>query len=141
MAKNPFVHIELTTEDTERATSFYKKVFKWKLKPMKGMPYTMIDTGAKDVGGGIQPKPMAEAPTAWLAYVRVDDVKKTVAAAEAAGARVVVPYQPIPGMGALGIFIDPTGAALGVWEPGKKTAAPRRPAKAAAKKKRSSSRR
>ena len=41
----------------------------------------------------------------------------------------VAPYQPIPGMGAFGIFVDPTGAALGVWEP-----APKKPAKKAKKK-------
>jgi predicted enzyme related to lactoylglutathione lyase len=27
-----------------------------------------------------------------------------------------VAYQPIPGNGASGVFLDPTGAAFGIWE-------------------------
>jgi hypothetical protein len=29
---------------------------------------------------------------------------------------------PIGDMGAIGIFVDPTGATIGVWAPGKKPA-------------------
>lgn len=126
---NKFVHIELSTDDTGKAVGFYKKLFKWELTAMKGMPYTMINTGSKDVGGGIQPKQMPEAPTLWLPYVEVESVKKTVAKAKSLGGAVHVEYMPLPGMGAIGIFSDPTGAAIGVWEPAKA------PAKKPAKKK------
>ncbi len=118
---NTFIHFELTTDDTSSAQAFYKKLFKWKFAPMKGgMPYTMIDTGSKTGGAGLQKKPMPEAPTAWLAYVEVDDVKKTIAKAREAGAQVILEYQPIPAMGAFGIFTDPAGAMLGLWEAEKK---------------------
>ena len=36
--------------------------------------------------------------------------------AEKSGAKVLVAFQPIPGNGAIGVFVDPTGAAFGVWE-------------------------
>jgi hypothetical protein len=126
---NRFVHIELNTDDDGKAVGFYKKLFKWKLQPMKGMPYTMVETGSKEGGAGITKKPMPEAPAMWLPYVEVDSVKKTVAKAKSLGATVHVEYQPIPGMGALGIFADPTGGTIGVWE------AEARPAKKPAKKK------
>ena len=122
-----------STEDVPSARAFYKKLFKWKFAPMKGMPYTMIDTGSKTGGAGLQKKPMPEAPTAWLAYVEVDDVKKTLAKARDAGARIVLDYQPIPAMGAFGIFTDPAGAMLGVWEPAKKVKPKARPKKKAKK--------
>jgi len=133
---NPFVHIELNTGDIGRARSFYKNLFKWNLQLTPGMPYTMIDFGTKNtMGGGMQTKPMPDAPTQWLAYVQVDDVKQTVARARKLGAHIVVPYQTMPGMGAMGIFVDPTGGALGVWEPEKKparrAAKPAKPAKSA----------
>jgi predicted enzyme related to lactoylglutathione lyase len=130
---NNFAHIELNTDDAAAAKAFYKKVFDWKLKDMPmgpGMTYTMIDTGSRQTGGGLQKKPMPEAPTAWLPYVEVASVKRTIAKAKNLGAKVVVEYQPIPDMGAFGIFIDPTGAALGVWEKGKPA---RKPARKAAK--------
>jgi predicted enzyme related to lactoylglutathione lyase len=72
------------------------------------------------VGGGMQKKPMAEAPTMWLPYVEVDDVKETIAKARKAGATIFVEYESIGEMGAIGVFGDPTGAALGVWETAKK---------------------
>ena len=115
---NPFVHIELSTDDLAKAKKFYKAVFAWKLQDMKGMPYTMIDVG-KGTGGGMQKKPMP-GPTAWLAYVEVDDVKKTVAKAKKAGANIVLDYMAVGEMGALGVFVDPGGASLGVWEKAKK---------------------
>ena len=32
------------------------------------------------------------------------------------GANIVLDFQPLTGMGAIGVFVDPTGASLGVWE-------------------------
>jgi predicted enzyme related to lactoylglutathione lyase len=116
--KNNFVHVELSTDDVKKAEGFYKKLFKWKLQSPKGMDYTMIDTGAKNSGGGIQKKQMAGAPTAWLPYVEVKSVKKTISQAKKLGAEIPLEYMPIEGMGAIGIFQDPAGARLGVYEGG-----------------------
>jgi len=112
---NPFAHIELTTDNLKAAQKFYGKVFAWKLSDMPGMNYTMIDVG-NGVGGGMQSKPMPEAPTGWMPYVQVDDVKATIAKATKAGATAVLPYQEIGEMGAIGVFADPNGAMIGVWE-------------------------
>jgi len=140
---NAFVHVELSTDDLAKAKKFYKSLFDWKLDEMNGpAPYTMIGVG-KGTGGGMAKKTMPGTPTAWLPYVEVADVKKTLAQAAKAGARVVFDYHEIGAYGAIGIFVDPTGAALGVWQMAKK-AAPKKPAakkkaapkKAAPKKKR-----
>ncbi len=130
MAGNPFVHTELSADDVGAAKKFYKKLFDWDLSdagPEMGN-YTMIDVGRQMSGGGMTAKMMPKQPTAWLPYVEVDSVKKTMAKAVKAGATAMVPYQEIGGMGAIGVFVDPQGAALGVWELGK-------PAKKPAKKK------
>jgi predicted enzyme related to lactoylglutathione lyase len=138
---NPFVHIELSTDDLAKAKAFYKRVFKWKLSDQRmgpGMVYTLIDVG-QGVGGGMQKKPMPEAPTAWLPYVEVDDVPTTLAAARAAGAQVVLDTHDIGEMGFIGVFVDPTGAALGVWAVRKQAAkkpTKKKAAKKPAKKKR-----
>jgi uncharacterized protein len=109
---NAFAHIELNTEDLAAAKAFYKKVFDWKLSNLAG--YTMIDVG-RGTGGGMTKKQMKEQPTAWLPYVEVADVAATLQKAEKAGARVVVEPTDIGDMGAIGVFVDPTGAGLGVW--------------------------
>ena len=123
---NPFVHVELNTNDVASAKKFYKGLFKWKLKDVKMGPttYTMLDVG-KGVGGGMMTKPMPEAPYFWLSYVQVDDVKKTIAKARALGAQVIVDYKEVEGSGSLGIFADPSGAVLGVWQPRRKAPAKR----------------
>ena len=137
---NPFVHIELNASDLGAAKKFYKKVFDWKLTEMPGFGgYTMIDVGG-GVGGGMQNPPPGAGP-GWFAYVGVDSVKKTLAKAKKAGAKILMDYHPVGTMGALGVFMDPNGAPLGVWEaaktPAKKSAAKKKaaPKKKAAKKK------
>lgn len=118
---NAFVHIELNTDDLKRARGFYGKLFKWKIAAYPGMPsYLGVDTGKNSTGGGMQKKPMPEAPNAWLPYVEVDDVKKTIAKAKKLGAEIIVDFMPIGDMGAIGVFVDPSGAALGVWMATKK---------------------
>jgi predicted enzyme related to lactoylglutathione lyase len=133
---NPFAHVELNTKDLKAAKKFYTSVFDWKLLDVPS--YTMIEVG-KGVGGGMA-KAQKGAPTAWLPYVEVADVKKTIATAKKAGAQITLPYMSLGDMGEIGVFVDPTGAALGVWAPGKpvpkaKAKASKKPAKKAAKKK------
>jgi predicted enzyme related to lactoylglutathione lyase len=132
---NPFAHIELTTSDLAAAKKFYKKLFDWKLTdtPMgtSGAVYTMIAPG-KGAGGGMQAQPMPGAPVTWLPYVEVESVKRTLAKAEKAGAKVILPFMDIGSNGIIGIFVDPTGATLGVWSKAKSA---KKAAKKAAKKK------
>lgn len=127
---NPFVHVELNASDLGKAKKFYKKVFDWKLTDMPGMGYTMVDVGG-GVGGGMQSPPPGT-PPGWFAYVGVASVKKTLAKAQKAGATILMDYHPVGSMGALGVFADPNGAALGIWEA---AAPPKKSAKKAAKKK------
>ncbi len=124
MAKNAFVHTELSVDDVGAAKKFYKKLFDWKLADMgpEMGNYTMVDVGKRASGGGMTAKMMPNQPTAWLPYVEVDSVKKTMAKAVKAGAKAVVPFQEIGEMGAIGVFVDPQGATLGVWELAKKPA-------------------
>ncbi len=129
---NAFVHCELSTDDVARAREFYQRLFSWKLQqlgPEMGN-YVMIDLGKADSGGGMTAKMMPNMPTGWLPYVEVASVKDTIAKAQAGGATIVLPFQPVGSMGAIGIFIDPTGACLGVWQ----SAKPAKSAKAAGKK-------
>ncbi len=134
---NPFVHFELHTDDVGAAKTFYKKLFDWQLTDTPEFGgYTMLKAG--DTGGGMSKKSMPEAPTQWLSYVGVASVKDTIAKAKKAGATIIVDYMPIGEMGAIGIFVDPFGASLGLWEASKTApAAPpsnKKTAKKAAKK-------
>ncbi len=114
---NPFVHVELSTTDTDKAKAFYSKLFGWKLQDME-MPvgtYTMIDVG-DGTGGGMLKQQIPGAGSAWMAYVLVDDIKAATAQAKALGATVMKDVDEVPDMGWLSIIEDPTGAMLGLWQ-------------------------
>jgi hypothetical protein len=59
-----------------------------------------------------------KADNSWKVYLATDDVAKTVEAAQGEGARVVAPPMAITDLGSQAVIVDPTGAALGIWEPG-----------------------
>lgn len=141
---NPFVHAELATTDIAKAKAFYTSLFNWKLDDRDmggGMTYTLIRVG-EGTGGGMMNQMMPGAPSAWMPYVLVDDIRAATAKAKALGAKTMAEVKEVMGMGTLSIIVDPTGAVFGLWEPkmkakpkaksaakGRKTAAARKTAK------------
>ncbi len=115
---NPFVHVELNTTDPEKAKSFYGSLFDWSLQDVPMGPdftYTVIGVGS-GTGGGMMKHPMPGAPSAWLAYVEVADVHAATAKASSLGATLIKDVTEVPEMGWFSIIMDPTGAALGLWQ-------------------------
>jgi predicted enzyme related to lactoylglutathione lyase len=114
---NPFVHVELNTTDINKAKTFYGKLFDWKLEdvPMGEDSYTMIKVG-EGTGGGMMKQMVPGAPSAWLAYVNVDDIDAATKKAKSLGATVVRDVTEVMGAGWLSIIVDPTGAPLGLWK-------------------------
>jgi len=98
---NPFVHVELMSTDVGKAKSFYGELFDWKLEDMNmgDMTYTMIKVG-EGTGGGLMKNPVPNAPSMWVAYVNVDDVKGATAKAKSLGATVMKDVHEIKGAGA-----------------------------------------
>jgi hypothetical protein len=115
---NPFVHIELSTDDVAKAKEFYGSLFDWKLQdvPMgDGDTYTLIDVG-EGTGGGMMQSRQPGAPPMWLAYVSVDDVAASTKKAQSLGANVLVDKTEIPQMGWFSVITDPTGAMIALWQ-------------------------
>src|SRR5471032_2244972 len=115
---NPFVHVELNTQDLPKAKEFYGKLFNWQMDDVDMGPagtYVVIKPG-EGTGGGMMKHPVPGAPSMWLAYVLVDDIDAATAKAKALGATVMKDVTEVPGMGWLSIILDPTGAALGLWK-------------------------
>jgi uncharacterized protein len=117
---NPFVHVELMSNDVGKTKAFYGTLFDWKFEdmPMGDIPYTMIRVG-EGTGGGLMKNPIPGASSAWLAYVLVGDIKAATSKARSLGANVMKDVTEVPGAGSLSIITDPTGAMLGLWQPKK----------------------
>jgi predicted enzyme related to lactoylglutathione lyase len=118
---NPFCHVELASTDAAKAKTFYSSFFDWKLNDMDmggGMTYTTFKPADSNdsPGGGMMQHPVPGAPSSWLPYVLVDDINAANAKAKSLGAKIMKDTQEVPEMGWFSIIIDPTGAALGLWQ-------------------------
>ncbi len=83
---------------------------------MPDYTYTMISVG-EGTGGGMMKQMIPGAPSAWMAYVLVDDIKAATQKAQSLGAKVMKDVTEVMDMGWLSIIVDPTGAMLGLWKP------------------------
>ena len=110
--------IDLGSPDLDRSVAFYSALFGWTWGG--GNPdfggYGMFFLDGKNICGAA-PLMSPEQPPVWTCYVSTDDADKTVALATAAGATVVAPVMDIADLGRMAVFLDPAGAALGIWQP------------------------
>jgi predicted enzyme related to lactoylglutathione lyase len=118
---NPVCHFEFMVSDVEKAKRFYSSVFDWKFSDMSmpGVEYVGIDTGTPP-GGGMMKKPDMAPMYALSSYFLVDSVDETMKKAAAAGGRVQIPKMEIPTIGWWGLFMDPDGIPVMVFQPLKK---------------------
>ena len=113
---NPFIHIELQTQDIAKARTFYGALFSWRLHDVPGMAYTMIDAG-EGTGGGMMQAKSPGARSQWIPFIAVDDVRATTERVRALGGTVLKGPAEAPGYGWYSVIADPSGAAFGVWTP------------------------
>jgi predicted enzyme related to lactoylglutathione lyase len=116
---NPFVHVELHTNDLAKAKQFYTRLFGWKLQdvpmPGSGGTYTLIDVGG-GTGGGMLTNPTPGAPSHWMSYVGVDDLEASTKKARELGAKVLLEVTEVGSFGWMSVISDPTGATVAMWK-------------------------
>jgi predicted enzyme related to lactoylglutathione lyase len=109
----------LGTTDLDGAKAFYGGLFGWTAQvaedPAAGGYTTFLKDGEQVAGAMTTMSP--EQPVAWSTYVAVADADATMAKAEAAGAKPIMPPMDVMDIGRMAMFFDPTGAALGLWQP------------------------
>ena len=117
MSQYPITHIEISALDREAASKFYADIFGWQLKHIPEMNYTTFTTGpGHETGGGFNPVSEENPAGTVLVYIETPDVDASLAAIEAHGGKVLVPRTEIPGMGWFGVFNDPTGNTLALFQ-------------------------
>ncbi|MBT1689798.1 VOC family protein [Dawidia soli] len=123
---NRVVHFEITAEDVERASKFYRSVFGWKIEPW-GPPeygYMHVETGSSSepgIDGGIWKgagaAPAADARlNAFNCSIEVADIDITLSKVKSSGGMVVREKSQIPGVGWLAMCRDTEGNTFGVMQ-------------------------
>lgn len=108
---------ELATTDGDAAFEFYASLFGWEklaehdMGPM-GM-YLIFGRNGRQ-RGGIYKKMDDQPGPAWLGYVRVKDVEKTVKKVKSAGGTLINGPMDVPGGDRIAQFLDPQGAMFAV---------------------------
>ncbi len=115
------VHFEIPVNDPERAASFYRKTFGWKIEKWPGpMDYWLVTTGADGVpgiNGGLLKK---QAPTtATTNTIQVESVDAAVKAVQGAGGKLISAKTAIPTVGYFAYLEDTEGNLFGVMQPDK----------------------
>lgn len=118
-----WIWYELMTPDPEGSKAFYDAVVGWTMTP--GTPetngYGFITRADDGMTGGVLTltKDMTDhgARPCWLGYVGVDDVDAGCTAIEAAGGKVLMPANDIPGAGRIAMVADCCGAPFYIMTP------------------------
>jgi len=111
---------DLWTSDVEGSRRFYGELFGWEaLEPSEEFGgYFMFSREGMPTAGGMGDMADMKANDTWKIYLQTDDIAKTVASADAAGAQLFGPAMPVADLGIQAVMTDPTGAELGAWQPG-----------------------
>jgi uncharacterized protein len=107
------------TSDPDRSRDFYHHLFGWTSEDA-GPEYGGYVNFSKDgdMVAGCMRNQGQGAPDTWSIYLASDDAAKTVEAATAHGAHVIVPPMDVMELGTMAFVTDPGGAGIGIWQPG-----------------------
>jgi predicted enzyme related to lactoylglutathione lyase len=107
-------YIEMPATDVARSSSFYEKVFAWKIRK-RGDGAVAFDDGVGQVSGTwILSRPPSNAP-GLMVYIMVNDAAATVKSIVANGCEIVQPIgADAPEITAR--FRDPGGNVIGIYQ-------------------------
>ena len=111
------IWIELFTPDTDAAKKFYGGLFGWTASdsgPEFGGYITFEREGAQIAGCM---KNDGQGVSAWNVYLESNNAADTVEMVKANGGQVYLEAMQIGDLGHMAMVADPSGAAIGIWQP------------------------
>jgi len=109
---HPVVHFEISGPDERRLADFYASLFGWSMQPVPGAGYTLVDTGAAGINGGIGR--VTDARPATTFYIETDDLQAALDKVNLVGGKTVTPITELRGMATYATFEDLDGLAVGL---------------------------
>ncbi|UWX98059.1 VOC family protein [Arthrobacter zhaoxinii] len=110
---------DLTSSDPARAREFYAGLLGWDTVDLGRASghYLHFRHNGDVVAGMMQNSPETTFPDFWTVYLASDDAGATAGSAAAAGGQVLLDPARALDQGTVAVLGDPTGAAIGVWQP------------------------
>jgi predicted enzyme related to lactoylglutathione lyase len=111
--------VDLSTPDIDATTAFYGALFGWKATETSEDygGYVRYELDGESVAGA-GPLMAEGQPIVWTSYFAVDDAEAASARIADAGGQTIAPPMDVMDLGRMGIFVDATGAAFGIWQAG-----------------------
>ena len=117
-----FSWADTSSTNPEAAKQFYMDLFGWgkfDIPIGEGMTYTMFQHQGENVAAlsGATPEALEQGiPSHWSCYVSVDDVDALLPIVTANGGQIIYGPMDVFDSGRMAFLMDPTGAALGLWQ-------------------------
>lgn len=127
-SNNRVIHFEVQADDIERAKTFYKKVFNWKIEKMmendptqevEGMDYWGITTGsdsARGINGGMYERPADNKLFTYDCTIDVADIDKAIDLVKSNGGQITSEKMKIENVGWFARGIDTEGNTFGLMQ-------------------------
>jgi predicted enzyme related to lactoylglutathione lyase len=112
---------DLLTSDPQGAAKFYGALLGWGSMAWDGggaERHALLTPGGVPLGGILGLPREAAHPPMWLSYVCVEDAVASAARAETLGGKIVTAPADIPVAGRCAVLRDPSGASIGILQPG-----------------------
>ncbi len=111
------IHFEILADDPEKVGAFYAAVLDWEVSTWGGGEYWLVKTGEEGtpgIDGGIMQREFSQAV---INTVEVDSLPETLDKVRAAGGKVVLGPNEVPGVGMHAYCEDTEGNMFGLMEP------------------------
>jgi predicted enzyme related to lactoylglutathione lyase len=112
--------IDVSTLDPAGSRAFYAGLFGWTYQvdpnPRRGH-YTTALRGSRRSAGLASVAVQAGQPVTWTLYLASPNITYTAAVFTQCGGQLLYGPATVPGQGSMLVGADPTGAAIGFWQP------------------------
>ncbi len=107
------VHFEISGPDTGQLADFYARLFGWRMHPVPGAGYTLIDTSAgSGINGGIAASEDGAGDVTF--YIETDDMQAALDKINLLGGKTETPITELAGMVTFAKFSDTDGLVIGL---------------------------
>jgi predicted enzyme related to lactoylglutathione lyase len=116
MTHGEFTHVDIPSDDMERAQQFYEELFGWTFQEVPDFDdFMMAQPGDGQISGALS-KRGTMAPQGSRLYIEVDSIDDALVKATSLGGAIVVEKTAVPSMGWYAAINDSEGTEIGIWE-------------------------